>query len=356
MAPGQSKTVDMRSNGTVTRVVWLAGLAILAISALVVASCGDGTEEVERRIPAPGTFVYTQGVDLWIQDADGARLLIAAGQDQQLLQPALSPDGRRVAYVVFQLTQAEGSTVGTDLAVSWLDEPQVEILVQHSQQAEFVWTPRWSPDGESLIFTHEPGDLVIRVMRLDVSSREVEMLRDDARDADISDDGTTLVFVNAPYSGDPHLVIRDLSDGTEMVLDPERRWEPRPFRIPRFAGGGEADAVIFSAGQYLPQASSRLVGLNGPEDIWRYDLATGLLTQLAAVGEDQPDFAISDDGRHVLILGAFGIYLVSSPPTDPPFAIAPGEFHGGIDWIGSVSEEEWSWIRDSVIASTDTSR
>ena len=316
--------------------------------ALALAACGGGSaDQAERRIPAPGTFVFTQGVDLWIQDEDGARLLIAAEQDQQLLHPAISPDGRRVAYVVFQLTQAEGTTIGTDLAIAELDDPKQELLTQHTRQAEFVWTPRWTPDGRSLIFTHEPGELVIRVAKLDLLRREIEILREDARDADISPDGSTLVFVNAPYSGDPHLVLRDLADGSETVLDPERAWQPRPFRIPRFSADGEA--VIFSAGQFLPQVSAIALGLNGPEDIWRYDLATRDLTQLAAIGEDQPDFALSDDGRHVLIFGTFGIYLVADPATDPPFAIAPGEFHGSLDWIGSVSESEWSEIRESVI-------
>ena len=325
----------------------------LLLASLLAVSCGGGSDEENRRIPAPGMFVYTQGVDLWIQDSDGGRLLIAAGQDQQLLQPSISPDGTRVAYVVFQQTPADDKTIGTDLAVSTLADPELEIVVRHTKQAEFVWTPRWSPDGESLIFTHEPGELAIRVVRLHLSSGEVEILREDARDADISADGSEIVFVSDPYSGDPHLVVRTLSDGTETVLDPEREWQPRPFRIPRFALDG--DAVIFSAGQYLPQASSRVIGRNGPEDIWRYDRPTGSLIQLAAVGEDQPDFALSDDGRHVLVLGAFGVYLVGVPPTDPPFAIAPGEFHGGIDWVGSVSESEWAEIKSSVIDSLDTS-
>lgn len=112
--------------------------------------------------------------------------------------------------------------------------------------------------------------------------------------------------------------------------------------------------MVFSAGQFLPQVSSSAVGLNGPEDIWKFDLTTGSLTQIAAVGEDQPDFALSDDGRHVLIFGTFGVYLVAVPPTDPPFAIAPGEFHGSLDWIGSVSESEWAEIRDSVFEVPDS--
>lgn len=329
-------------------------IALAAVTlAVLLAACGGANEPAERRIPAPGTIVFTSGVDLWIQDENGARLLIAAEQDQQLLQPAISPDGTQVAYIVFQLTQAEGTTIGTDLAVASLDDPKQVILVQHARQAEFVWTPRWTPDGKSLIFTHEPGDLMIRVVRLDLERREVEILREDARDADISPDGSRIVFVNAPYSGDPHLVVRDLSDGTERVLDPQREWEPRPFRIPRFSADGES--VIFSAGQFLPQVSARSLALNGPEDIWSFYLATGALTQLAAIGEDQPDFALSDDGRHVLILGAFGVYLVADPPSDPPFAIAPGEFHGSLDWIGSVTESEWEEIRSSVYNIPDSS-
>ena len=329
-------------------------IALAAVTlAVLLAACGGANEPAERRIPAPGTIVFTSGVDLWIQDENGARLLIAAEQDQQLLQPAISPDGTQVAYIVFQLTQAEGTTIGTDLAVASLDEPKQVILVQHARQAEFVWTPRWTPDGESLIFTHEPGELMIRVVRLGLERREVEILREDARDADISPDGTRIVFVNEPYGGDPHLVVRDLASGTEMVLDPERTWEPRPFRIPRFAADG--DSVLFSAGQFLPQASAAARGLNGPEDIWSYNLTTGALIQLAAIGEDQPDFALSDDGRHVLILGSFGVYLVADPPSDPPFAIAPGEFHGSLDWIGSVTESEWEEIRSSVYNIPDSS-
>ena len=321
-------------------------LALLALGvlALGVLACGGASDE--RRIPAPGTFIYTAGVDLWLQNADGARLLIEAEQDQQLLQPAISPDGTRVAYVIFQLTQAEGTSVGTNLAVSSIDEPRQELLVQHQRQAEYVWNPRWTPDGESLIFTHEPGDGTIGVLELELATRTVSRLRADARDAAISADGTMLAFVNAPLSGDPHLVVRHLDTGVERALDPDRAWQPRPYRLPRFTP--DAEALIFAAGQYLPQVSASAMGTNGPEDIWRVDLASGELTQLAAIGEDQPDFVVSDDGRHVFILGAFGIYLVASTPGEPPYAIAPGEFHGSVDWHGRVTDAEWAAIREAV--------
>ena len=334
------------------RLPWLA-LIVLATALVACGAASQGSGNDDSRIPVSGLLVFTVGVDLWIQDDRGSRVLIEAGQDQQLLQPAISPDGERVAYVVFQLTNLEGTSIGADLAVANLNDPQPEIVVQHTRQAEFVWTPRWTPDGQALIFTHEPADLTIRIVRLDLQRREVTVLREDARDADVSPDGSRLVFVNTPYSGDPHLVVRHLSDGTEVVLDPQRTWPPRPVRIPRFSPDGEA--VIFSGGQFRPQVSARAMDSNGPEDVWSYQLAAGVLTQLAAVGEDQPDFAISEDGRHVLIMGAFGMYLVETRPDDPPYAIAPGEFHGGLDWAGRVSEQEWREIRESVFPSPDTS-
>ncbi len=322
-----------------------AALAVAMLSGALLA-CGSGDTGAERRIPVPGLLVYTVGVDLWIQDEDGSRLLIAAAQDQQLLHPAISPDGTRVAYVVFQLTHAEGATIGTDLAVSSITEPSQQVVTERSAAAEFFWNPRWTPDGDGLIFTHEPGDAPISVKRLHLSSGSVELLREDARDADISSDGARIVFVSAPYSGDPHLVVRRLADGAETVLDPERSWQPRPFRIPRFSADGRS--VLFSAGQYLPQVSAVALTRNGPEDIWRYDLSAGELRLLAAVSEDQPDFSLSADGRHTLIFGAFGTYLISTNTAEPAYAVAPGEFHGWIDWIGTVSDEEWAAIRESV--------
>ncbi len=350
-------------------------LFAIGLLSLVLLACGGGGEsETQRRIPAPGTFVFTSATDLWIQDEDGARLLIAAEQDQQLLQPAISPDGSRVAYVVFQLTQAEGTTVGTDLAIADIDEPDPQIILEHTGRAEFVWNPRWTPDGQALILTHESPQSAIRILRLDFSTTTTEILRDDARDADISADGSLLVFVSGPYSGDPHLVVRDLRNGTETALDPQRQWRPRPFRIPRFSADGQS--VIFSAGQYLPQVSAKpfatrpvptsepgparpltaMRRVNGPEDIWSYHLPSGELRQLAAIGEDQPDFTLSNDGRHILVFGAFGTYLISTSSSDPAYAIAPGEFHGWIDWIGNVSEEEWAEIRESVFEIPDTTQ
>ena len=336
---------------------WSLGWSLLLACwlALSLAACGGGDQETERRIPVSGTFVYTVGVDLWIQDEAGSRLFIAAPPEQQLIEPAISPDGARVAYVIFQLTRSEEDAIGSDLAVANLNRPEPLALFVHSRHSEFVWRPRWMPDGDSVLVTYAPNLADIQIVEIDAATGERSLVRSDARDADVSQDGERIVFVDAPYSGDPTIVLRNLADASELDLDPDRAWQPRPFRIPRFTSDGMR--VVFVAGQYLPQVSARMTGRNGPEDIWQVDLADGSLTQVAALGEDQPDFALSADGRHALVLGAYGAYLVSlsSNPNQPTYAIAPGEFHGNVDWRGTVSDAEWAEIRESIVEPADSS-
>ena len=341
-------------------------LAFVIIAGLWLSACGSGDQppqtaksqgeqprnEQPQHIPVPGRAVFTRGVDIWIHDADGERLLIEAAEGQQLLTPALAPDGQRIAFVIFQLTSGEGFHVGASLALydpSIPGSSPLRMLLRHQQAGEYHWNPRWSADGHALVYTHEAPNLEIRIELLDLVQNRASVLRSNARSGALSPDGKRLVLIADPYGGDPRLAIRDLASGEELLLDPAGEWEPRPYRIPRWTPDGRG--IVFAAGQALPQISAApALGIsNGPEDIWHVDITTRQLTLLAAVGEDQPEFAVSSDGRHVLILGAFGLYLAAIPPTDPPYAIAPGEFHGGIDWIGSVSDEQWQQIRDSVL-------
>ncbi len=332
---------------------WLVQLLIGASLALAVVGCGSSTEEAGQFARVPGLTVFTRGVDIWMHDEQGERLLIQAGEDQQLLSPTLDPDGRRIAFIIFQLSSGEGFFVGASLALYDPDDTAnpVRVLLRHGQAGEYYWNPRWSTDGRLLVFSHEAPNLEIRIEQLTVEGGQATVLRERARSGELAPAGDRLVFIDDPYGGDPRIAIRDLTSGEERLLDPAGEWEPRPYRIPRWTPDGRS--VVFAAGQVLPRISSapQLSALmNGPEDIWHVDVESGRLTLLAAVTEDQPDFAISSDGRHVLIIGAFGLYLASVPPTEPPYAFAVGEFHGGIDWIGAVSADDLAEIRDSVLS------
>ena len=260
-----------------------------------------------------------------------------------MLSPAISPDGGRIAFVFFQVTSGEQNgrmlTVGADLAV-WDVDGGVRIVLEHGERSEYFWNPRWTPDGQSLIYTHEAPDMEIAVERLDLASGETRLLRPLARDGDIAPDGRRLVFIDDPYGGAPHLMVRDLQSGVEHPLDAQNDWDIYVFRIPKWTPDGES--IVFAGSVELPTVSSAVtLDANGPEDIWRVDAGGGQPELIAAVTEDQPDFAVSDDGRHVLIRGSFGVYIAAIPAGGAPFAVAPGEFHGWHDWRGRLTDAQW---------------
>ena len=329
-----------------------AALVVVAVFAALAAACGGATTPIEEdeRFPLPGRIVYTRGADLWLRDADGGhRLIVEAEPEFQLLTPAFAPDGERIAYIAFRLTSGGDFTVGADLMLYDPNAGEPQVLQQHQAQGEFFWSPRWSADGEAIIVTHEAPDQEIAVKRYNLSIGALTTLRAPARDADIAPDGR-LVYVRDPYGGEPRIAVWNPVTQTETVFDPDGIWEPRPYRIPRWSP--DAAYIVFSAGQSLPTvgtASSYRRAANGPEDLWRVRPDGSDLQLLAAIGEDQPDFALSDDGRHLLAIGAFGVYLLDLPPRNPPYAVAPGEFHGSIDWIGVVAIDEWDAIRQRVL-------
>ena len=321
----------------------LLGLLLTVLfTVLAAAACGGGPNRPDA-LPVPGTAAFTLGVDLWLREDGEERLIVAAGEGRQVLSPALSPDGRRIAFVRFQLTNAEDISVGSDLVV-YNAAGGLETVLAHDERAEYFWNPRWSADGRSLVYTREAPGMEIAVEQIDLSSGAITVLRRRARDGDISADGSRLVFVDDPYGGALRLLVRELASGREYALDAAAAWPILVFRIPRWSPDGQS--VFFAGSTELSAVSSRaLLRSNGPEDIWRVDAGGGAPQLIAPLTEDQPDFALSSDGRHLLARGSFGVYLAAVAPgaqSSAPFAIAPGEFHGWHDWRGVVSDAQWS--------------
>ncbi len=317
-------------------------------AALLAAACGGGEPERPNALPVPGLAAFTIGVDLWLREDDEERLIVEADEGRQVLSPAISPDGRRIAFVFFQVTGSADAVVGADLAV-WDADDGVRVVLEHRQRAEYFWNPRWTPDGQALIYTHEAPGMEIAVERLDLANGETRLLRPLARDGDIAPDGRRLVFIDDPYGGAPRLMVRDLQSGVEHPLDAQNDWDIYVFRIPKWTPGGES--IVFAGSVELPTVSSAVtLDANGPEDIWRVDAAGGQPELIAAVTEDQPDFALSDDGRHVLIRGSFGVYIAAIPAGGAPFAVAPGEFHGWHDWRGRLTDAQWRELVDRAAA------
>ncbi|PZC44953.1 MAG: component of the Tol biopolymer transport system [Chloroflexi bacterium] len=286
----------------------------------------------------PGLAVYTKGVDLWLQRGDQAGLLLAGSQRLSLFTPVLSPDGSRVAYVRFDQAPGQADEIGSDIHILDLQSGDDLSLRVHATGGEFFWSPRWQ-DPATLIYSHQRniesddgGLFSVDIERIDLDSGRVEVLRQDAAEPDLSPDGTTLAFVDRPAL-DQLLGIMPLATGEARILI-DSSDNLSFFRVPRFSPDGQW--VAFLASGDGPLASARPFGLpaallNGIQDVWMIRTDGSGLTRLTTVLEDTPHFSWSDDGRHILVRGAFGVYLVEVA-TRSTQTLGPGEFHGAHDW------------------------
>ena len=327
-------------------------LIALAVVAAVASACGGEQPEGGAALPVPGRAVFTQGTDLWLREEDGTeRLLIEAPAEHQLMQPAFSPDGRRIAYISFRLSAAAGAEIGSDLMI-WDEAGGSRAVGADEAEARYTWDPRWMPDGERVWATRQRAGGASSVELIEAGTGEVLMRVEDAAGADASADGGRIAFTSSPGGADAALAVLDLGTGERMMIGSAADWGLSGPRAARWTADGER--IVFAASALAETASAVPMGTaawNGAEDIWAVAADGGGPTAVALVGEDQPAFAVSSDGAHVLVLGAYGLYLARLPgareEADAPYAIAPGEFHGTFDWRGAVTAEEWEAIREA---------
>ena len=325
------------------------GLVLAAIGLLAAACGGGGDGDIDERtgLRVPGRVVYTQGSDIFLQDsprggqadADTVDPLVEAEQRTSLLSPTFSPDGSQVAYIAFDESVGLDAQIGSDLRIVGPDGAD-RIVRESVATGEFFWTPRWTHDGGGLIYAHQvqlDGGLGARftVEQLDLVSLQIEELVRDARDPDLAPDGAALVVVADPLL-DSSLSLVDLSARTQRTLAGSDDGLTS-IRVPQFSPDGQA--IAFLASGAGPSLSSRIsVALNGVQDLWLIRPDGSGLRRLTTVLEDQPDFSWSDDGRHILLRGAFGTYVVEVE-TRTTTTLGPGEFHGWHDWRGSLPDE-----------------
>ncbi|MXY78658.1 MAG: hypothetical protein F4Y94_02950, partial [Chloroflexi bacterium] len=303
----------------------------------------------------PGLAVYTKGVDIWLQRGELAGLLLAGSQSVALFSPALSPDGARVAYVRFDQAPGLGGQIGSSIHILDL-ATGIDVPVRaHGDTGEFFWSPRWYGAGR-LVYSrqvNEPsasGALYrIDIELIDLAGGTVELLRADAAEPGLSPDGALLAFTDQP-AADHILAVVDL-DGGRAAAGPARVLLDTTdnlafFRVPRFSPDGEWIAFMASGdGPLVASGAAALLGAapslaaagNGIQDLWRIRPDGSGLTRLTTVLEDTPDFAWSVDGRHVLLRGVYGVYLVEVE-TRITQTLGPGEFHGAHDWVGVVED------------------
>lgn len=188
--------------------------------------------------------------EIWTMKADGSGLLqitteIAGGQSTG---PALSPDGRRIAFSV-----ASGPSGSTwDIYTINVDGTGLTNL---TNDAAFEgWRPAWSPDGQQIAFfsdRDDPGNNdEVYVMNADGSNIR-RLTNDPADDANMtwSPDGTRIAWeTNREGDYDIWVMNADGSNPAPLTVDPANdewpAWSPDGTRI-AFQTSRDGNAEIY---------------------------------------------------------------------------------------------------------------
>jgi Ca2+-binding RTX toxin-like protein len=171
----------------------------------------DGRRLAFHRAAGPGTNVY-------VMNADGSGL-VQLTYNGRSMEPAFSPDGKTIAFVLFD----EEGTSSHDVYAMDADGSNVrELTTEHG------WDPSYSADGSRIVFETNRGNRFnIAIMNADGSDERV-LTSAYSTAPDFSPDGARIVYsganavhvMNADGSGDVTLT------GTPDVYDQMPAFSP----------------------------------------------------------------------------------------------------------------------------------
>ncbi|MEM7786670.1 MAG: winged helix-turn-helix domain-containing protein [Bacteroidota bacterium] len=226
------------------------------------------------------------------------------------VEPALSPEGARVAFV---WDGADGE--GFDIYVK---QPSREDALRLTDHPASERSPTWSPDGSEVAFLRygeEPG--IFTVPSLGGTARRVLDLPAPAfaSGLDWSPDGATLVFALDPGDGTRHIRTLDLASGNVRAMTtPQGEFEQH--QSPRVSPDGRRLAFVHS-------------GYAGGRDVVVLDLDTGEERRVAENQGGVRGLDWLDDGALVVASfrsGTYGLWRVDLAGGEPTWIPASGDW------------------------------
>ena len=307
------------------------------------ASSGDG---------GAGSLIITvpEGLSEYsIKDATSKPLIKPADASTFLLDPALSADGKLLAYVVQPPPKVQGTKydAGSDLWVANRDGSGQHAVFTHDTPNQIVRYPQWEDAGHILAIVMEIANtggttnVTYVLERIDAATGQRTRLLNDVLAFGLAPDGKHAVYAKlSPQTGETlnSIEIGGETDVTLVGIDQNLS----PFNSPRYSPDGTKIAFA-SADQTGARANLEYVTAAGfgrdpappfdglPEDIWTIGASGGAPQRVADLKEDLPALTWGADGKHIYVVGASGLYDVNLGNGNST-RLGEGSFHAQIIW------------------------
>jgi Tol biopolymer transport system component len=246
-----------------------------------------------------------------------SRLTVDPGWESE---PALSPDGREVAFAADRTGDPE----------IWLVDAEGGTPRRLTEDTATDRSPAWFPGGRSLAFVSDRGGRE-SIWRLDRTGGPPVLLILDGIDPQPSPDGRQIAFARADGSGKMRIAVAPIVDPSKARLLTDANdglwdhgapaWSPDgeticyadfrdlwlvpstggPSRKLTTAHGSDSDPVWSADGSYIYFSSLR----EGTTALWRVPSRGGVATRLTVGTGPEVQPSLSSDGRRV-VFSTFG--------------------------------------------------
>ena len=306
----------------------------------------------------------------------GGRAIQIVSSAGLAFDPALSPDGRMIAY-------AAETAEGVDLFVA---DSRGEGRVRLTQDAAREQQPRFSPDGTRLIFSRmRPGETTREICLIPVLGGQIVTIVERATDPAWSPDGKRVAFVRHPSASEPAALVTANADGSAslalltadgefpFIMSPSWSPEGDEIVVVRNSGGAAGQlwivpasggaprrlsndpAAVFSdAPVFTPDGRGVIHSSNrsGAVNLWVTPVAGGAPVRLTTGAGPDASPSVARDGsivftnsrwRHVLVVHDLAKATETTLVTHASFVWGPAFSPDGSEIAYSQAEVDGSW-------------